>query len=69
MKIQITAKAREIMVELVNLHETFYEQTRTLASADTDYSTAINIGADRESVKAQILGAAYRLTKEITGQK
>jgi len=68
-KIKVTPKAREIMAELVALHEEFLDQTRILASADTDNSTAMNIGAERESVRAQILGAAWRLTKEITGRE
>lgn len=67
-RIRITAKAREIMAELVELYEKFHEHTRILADRSTDNSTAMNVGADREAIRTQILGAAWRLTKEITGE-
>ena len=66
-RIRCTAKVRELLFELDKALEQFGEQTRILAAKDTDPSTAINVGADRESTRNLIVGIAWRINKASKG--
>lgn len=66
-KLRITSNARAIIQELIALHEEFIDYTRVIANDHTPNHVAVDAGADREAVRAQILGAAWRLVKEVKG--
>ena len=60
-KIRATRKVRELLVELDDAFQKFGEQTRVLADRKTDASMAMEVGANREAIKALIIGIAGRI--------
>lgn len=69
-KIRITAEARKVLAELDAKFDRYLELSEKLGPDGhiPDSETAIGIGAEREHMKALIVGCAWRLLKA-TGRK
>lgn len=64
MRVTVNKAARALIVELRGLCDRLDEQNTTLARRDISDSVAMDVGADREAIKAAIVGVAYRLVGE-----
>lgn len=67
MRIVVTKEVRTLLAELDALFRRFDEKTQALSYASTSDTDAINIGAEREQVKAEIIGMAYRIRNAAFG--
>jgi hypothetical protein len=62
-KIVVNAKVRALLFELDEIMDRLHAVASTLARRDISASEAMNAGADREAIRAQIVGVAYRLNE------
>jgi hypothetical protein len=47
----------------------FHSVTKTFADRTTPNNIALDVGAEREAIRSQIVGIAWRLNKASTGRK
>lgn len=70
MKIVVNKEVRALLVELDDAMQTFHNMTKSLApGSGLDEHMAVEVGAEREHVKRQILGIAWRINKASRGEK
>jgi hypothetical protein len=69
MKIILNEEVRTLLKELDDVMQKFHAATAVLADRTTPLPTAIDIGAERESIRTHIVGIAWRLNKASTGRK
>jgi hypothetical protein len=67
-KIRVSRRVRELLVELDQAYERYGAQVEILADRRSSPSLAMNAGAERESIKAQILGIAWRINRASRGE-
>ncbi len=63
-KVVVNANVRALLLELDDEMLKFHAATKLLADLYISSSQAVRIGADRESVRARIVGIAYRINEE-----
>jgi hypothetical protein len=68
-KIVITPEVRNLLRELDETMEKFNLATKTLTERGISDSEAMRVGADRESIRVQLLGIVNRLNKASTRGK
>ena len=57
----VNAEVRALLVELDDAMEAYHSGTRILADRSISNSVAVDTGAEREHVRARIVGIAYRI--------
>ena len=62
-KIVVNAKVRALLRELDEIMDKFHVLSGTLARREISASEAMNAGYDRERIRGQIVGVAYRLNE------
>lgn len=62
-KVIVNAKVRALLLELDEIMFNFHQASASLANRDISMSSAANLSADRELLRAQIVGVAYRINE------
>jgi hypothetical protein len=68
-RIVVNGKVRSLLYDLDNVMQKFHVATRTLADRNLDLTKALDVGADRELLRTQIVGIAWQIHKASTGQR
>lgn len=69
MKPKVTAKVRALLEELEPVCRQFDDQSRHLADRETEFTDAVDIGANREATRRLLASLAYRINAEAMGSK
>lgn len=69
MKPKVTAKVRALLVELEPVCRQFDAQSASLSNPETEFTAAVDIGADREATRRLLASLAYRINKAWRGDK
>lgn len=62
-KVIVNTKVRALLLELDEIMTKYHEASASLVSGVLKSSQAMNVSADREGLKIQIMGVAYRINE------
>lgn len=62
-KLIVNTAVRELLLELDHIMDEYHAISAELARVGMSYGDAVNLAADKESLKNRIVGVAYRLNE------